>query len=592
MGNQGIKSVVGEYLEVEKFPSDLGAKVLKHFQRSAKTNPDLEKLISDLRDGDEMDPLRNEETILAALPDKYKERVLRHLYYEWIKSTTTFKTLSKGINEAQMEAFAVALCNRVQCFSVAEGNAILDYLSDNDLPSYPTTLDKKVPQLVLVRYGKVFLKRREMTSKQRALFNSTQKSRSRNTSKVSKVSEDDDDDDAGEMMKKMDAPACTPPTPPPKMGSSSSSSSSSSSNKILSSLDVMKRAGELLKAPAKTGLGIHGYHTLHAILVQEMGQSTVKQADNDLRKMLRESELVVDSGRDVDEGKVVVKVKSKKLQSLVRGTSIEIGPIFRDRVIMNGKIVRLKHQEKKKQNNDDEIISRVNLCLRAFKQCHCGMLSVSQFDSVLSKFPIIRTNYMNLIDAEFTRAAMERSEAEALDQCRLDLALCDAVGRGDMIAVKRHLEDGARGSGSSYVTVSPKGSPLHIACRFTRPNILQYLLDEVVKKKNPDAIHERDLRQLTALHVACRIGWTEGVRVLLKYGARLDLRDELGLTPVHFAAASGKIDVLQYLRDYSKESNVSLGIELKTKAGLTPLQLCRTWECRRLLKIRSTSNKK
>ena len=119
---------------------------------------------------------------------------------------------------------------------------------------------------------------------------------------------------------------------------------------------------------------------------------------------------------------------------------------------------------------------------------------------------------MNLIDAEFTRAAMEQSEAEALDQCRLDLALCDAVGRGDIAAVRQCLEDGARGSGPSYVTVSPKGSPLHIACRFTRPNVLQYLLDTVVKK-NKEVIHERDLRQLTALHIACRIGWTEGVRV-------------------------------------------------------------------------------
>ena len=34
----------------------------------------------------------------------------------------------------------------------------------------------------------------------------------------------------------------------------------------------------------------------------------------------------------------------------------------------------------------------------------------------------------------FARAAKEQSEAEALDRRRLDLALCDAVGRGDMIA--------------------------------------------------------------------------------------------------------------------------------------------------------------
>ena len=366
MGNSSLKSVVGEYLEVEKFPNDLGGKVLKHFQRSAKTNPDLEKLIADLRDGDELDPLRNEETILAALPEKYKEKVLQHLYYEWIKSTNTFKTLSKGINEAQMEAFAIALCNRVEGFNVEEGNAILDYLSDNDLPSYPTSLDKKIPQLILVRYGKVFLKRREMTSKQKALFDSSVASRSRNSSSVKEE-------------KSMEAPASTPPIPPPKVAM----------KKTENEGNVIKRAGELLRAPAKTGLGIHGYHTLHEILVQEMGENTVKRADRELRAMLRESELVVDSGRDVDGDKDLAKVKSTKLKSLVRGTSIEIGPMFRDRVLMNGNIVRLN--EKQDDKVVEKIVSRVNLCLRAFKRCHCGMLSVGQFDSVLSKFPIIRT---------------------------------------------------------------------------------------------------------------------------------------------------------------------------------------------------------
>ena len=86
MGNSSLKSVVSEYLEVEKFPNDLGNKVLKHFQRSAKSNPDLEKWISNLQEGDVLDPLRNEETILAALPEKYKEKVLQHLYYEWINA--------------------------------------------------------------------------------------------------------------------------------------------------------------------------------------------------------------------------------------------------------------------------------------------------------------------------------------------------------------------------------------------------------------------------------------------------------------------------------------------------------------------------
>ena len=384
MGNSSLKSVVGEYLEVEKFPNDLGGKVLKHFQRSAKTNPDLEKLIADLRDGDELDPLRNEETILAALPEKYKEKVLQHLYYEWIKSTNTFKTLSKGINEAQMEAFAIALCNSVECFNVEEGNAILDYLSDNDLPLYPTALDKKIPQLVLVRYGKVFLKRRDMTSKQKALFDSSVASRSRNTSAVMTSSKEIEE----EMM---DAPVSTPPTPPPKMTVKKTRSGSSSESDV-----VIDRAGELLRAPAKTGLGIHGYHTLHEILVQEMGEDTVKRADRELRSMLRQSKLVVDSGRDVDEDKTLAKVKSTKLKSLIRGTSIEIGPMFRDRVLMNGKIVRLNENQDDK--NVEKIVSRVNLCLRAFKQCHCGMLSVGQFDSVLSKFPIIRTYILERVD--------------------------------------------------------------------------------------------------------------------------------------------------------------------------------------------------
>ena len=62
---------------------------------------------------------------------------------------------------------------------------------------------------------------------------------------------------------------------------------------------------------------------------------------------------VVDSGRDVDGDKVLARVKSTKLKSLVRGTSIEIGPVFRDRVLMNGNIVRLNEEQ------DDKVVEKI-----------------------------------------------------------------------------------------------------------------------------------------------------------------------------------------------------------------------------------------
>ena len=74
-------------------------------------------------------------------------------------------------------------------------------------------------------------------------------------------------------------------------------------------------------------------------------------------------------------------------------------------------------------------------------------------------------------------------------------------------------------------------------------------------------------------------------QVLLKHGARLDLCDELGFTPYIIAASSGKIEVLEFLRRYAEESKVSLGIESKSKSGMTPLQLCNVQECRRVLRV-------
>lgn len=58
----------------------------------------------------------------------------------------------------------------------------------------------------------------------------------------------------------------------------------------------------------------------------------------------------------------------------------------------------------------------------------------------------------------------------------------------------------------------------------------------------------------TALHVACQLGWIDGIRQLLSYGARL-LPDKQGNTPLHIAAQQNSRETIDLFLRLKKEGN-------------------------------------
>ena len=67
---------------------------------------------------------------------------------------------------------------------------------------------------------------------------------------------------------------------------------------------------------------------------------------------------------------------------------------------------------------------------------------------------------------------------------------------------------------------------------------MRVLLDSLLNQ--PQRLQRRlnqlDSERLSPLHYAARYNRLQTVRILIKYGARANIRGEDGLTPLHFAA--------------------------------------------------------
>jgi len=91
-------------------------------------------------------------------------------------------------------------------------------------------------------------------------------------------------------------------------------------------------------------------------------------------------------------------------------------------------------------------------------------------------------------------------------------------------------------------------------------------------------LHGADLNMkdnwgLTPLHFACRSGHTEAVKALLKGGALINPRDDFGFTPAFEATAGKHLSVLQVLASNGADFEIGLTKAYKTNpAGTTPLK--------------------
>jgi len=72
----------------------------------------------------------------------------------------------------------------------------------------------------------------------------------------------------------------------------------------------------------------------------------------------------------------------------------------------------------------------------------------------------------------------------------------------------------------------------------------------------------------TPLHVAAHLGHISNMRLLIAYGAPVNLQDQEGFTPLHYAALSDSYDAVELLLLYE---HVKTGIT--NNEGKTPLSL-------------------
>lgn len=107
---------------------------------------------------------------------------------------------------------------------------------------------------------------------------------------------------------------------------------------------------------------------------------------------------------------------------------------------------------------------------------------------------------------------------------------------------------------------------------FTAAGENAYWLIELLAQYGAD-LNMKDNWGLTPLHFACRLGYPEATGALLKGGAFTDPQDEFGFTPAFEATAGKHLSVLKVLAEYGADFELGLTKAFKTNTpGTTPLK--------------------
>ena len=109
-------------------------------------------------------------------------------------------------------------------------------------------------------------------------------------------------------------------------------------------------------------------------------------------------------------------------------------------------------------------------------------------------------------------------------------------------------------------------SPLQFACSVGDIDAVRLLLSEGADVNYRS--RSMAIPQISSLHIAVRCGHLEIVKLLVMHARDgINLTDQFGFTPVHYAAVLGDKDILQHLLNYGGISDV------KSKNGSTPLDI-------------------
>ena len=126
---------------------------------------------------------------------------------------------------------------------------------------------------------------------------------------------------------------------------------------------------------------------------------------------------------------------------------------------------------------------------------------------------------------------------------------------------------------------APKMKPTNDIWMFAFRNETEKL-SAALSKSPPEAINRAFTRQWTPLYAAASKGNTASVRILLDYGADVDLTTEKLWTPLMAAAAAGKVAITKMLLDYGADPNA------RNDQGMAAIGLARSASmesCERLL---------
>ncbi|MCP4153550.1 MAG: hypothetical protein GY757_37830 [bacterium] len=100
---------------------------------------------------------------------------------------------------------------------------------------------------------------------------------------------------------------------------------------------------------------------------------------------------------------------------------------------------------------------------------------------------------------------------------------------------------------------------------------------ESLLKKNPQWLNQKNIISITPLHYAAIAGYIDITKALLNAGAVINAKTRLGITPLYGAVSQGQTEMVRLL--ISKGANPGLG----TKEGTTPLHLASNKSIARML---------
>jgi ankyrin repeat protein len=133
-------------------------------------------------------------------------------------------------------------------------------------------------------------------------------------------------------------------------------------------------------------------------------------------------------------------------------------------------------------------------------------------------------------------------------------ALHSAAGQGYVEATTwllAHQADPARKDAKGY-------TPVDLAIAAGNYAAARVLLAREGGKANVTAIDQPGLDGRAALHNAVINGETDSVTFLVDTGAKVDVRDGEGATPLCYAAAMGQADIMTFLLDHGADVNATL----------------------------------